>query len=213
MEQTARERDYLNLEAIRLRRDKATQENELQFFKQRCKEDFKQSLSGVTNVSMTFLHKIESVFQVHIPFQLTCPKQREHLEQIQANCTNLSREMEDKFQRYLNIVGDKVSEIQADNSRFKAENRRLSEDYRWCTQNRTSQIQEHKQNFDKLQRKHDQEKEKLLVEKMKLIREKTVLEQSVRYKSTEIDHLAMQVRHLNMSCMPKVRQKAPRLII
>ncbi|KAG7227204.1 hypothetical protein INR49_014004 [Caranx melampygus] len=203
MEQTARERDYLNLEAIRLRRDKATQEKELQFFKQRCKDDFRLSLSGVANVSRAFLQKIESLFPTHIAFQLTCPKQREHLEQIQANCTNLSREVEDKFQRYLNVVGDKVSEIQAENSRFKAENWRLSEDYRWCTQNRTGMIQEHKQNFDKLQRKHDQDKEKLLMEKMRLIGEKDVLEQSVRFKSKEVDHLTMQVRHLNMSCMPK----------
>ncbi|XP_023283891.1 keratin, type I cytoskeletal 9-like [Seriola lalandi dorsalis] len=203
VEQTARERDYINLEAIRLRRDKSTQEKELQFYKQRCKEDFSQSLSGVSNVSKAFLLKIESLFPAHIAFQLTCPKQREHLEQIRANCTNLSREVEDRLQRYLNTVGEQVSEIQAENSRFKAENWRLSEDYRWCTQNRSGLIQEHKQNFEKLQRKHDQDKEKLLMEKMRLIGEKEVLEQSVRYKSKEVDHLTVQVKHLNMSCVRK----------
>lgn len=213
MEQTARERDYINLEAIRLRRDKATQEKELQFYKQRCKEDFSQSLSGVSNVSRAFLMKIETLFPSHIAFQLTCPRQREHLEQIRANCTNLSREVEDKLQRYLNIVGDQVSEIQAENSRFKAENWRLTEDYRWCTQNRTGMIQEHKQNFEKLQRKHDGDKEKLLMEKLRLIGEKDVLEQSVRFKSKEVDHLAMQVRNLNMTCMSKVRRKALGLIV
>ncbi|XP_071347724.1 plasmalemma vesicle associated protein a [Trachinotus anak] len=203
LEQTAKERDYINLEAIGLRRDKSTQEKEFQLYKQRCKDDFSQSLSGVSNVSKAFLQKIESLFPAHLAFQLTCPKQRDHLEQIRANCTNLSREVEDKFQRYLNIVGDQVSDIQAENSRFKAENWRLTEDYRWCTQNRSGLIQGHKQNFDKLQRKHDEDKEKLLTEKMKLIGEKEVLEKSVKYKTKEVEHLTAQVRHLNMSCLPK----------
>ncbi|XP_029380884.1 plasmalemma vesicle associated protein a isoform X1 [Echeneis naucrates] len=204
MEQIAKERDYINLEAIRLRREKATQEKELEFFKRRCENDFSQSLSGVSNVSKAFLHKIESLFPSHIAFQLTCPKQREHLEQIRANCTNLSREVENKLQQYLNTVGQKVSEIQAENSHMKAENLLLSEDYRRCTQNRSGLIQEHKQTFEKLQRKHDQDKEKLLVEKMRLIGDKEVLEQSVRYKSKEVEHLTLQIRHLNMTCATKL---------
>ncbi|XP_040000448.1 plasmalemma vesicle associated protein a isoform X2 [Xiphias gladius] len=203
MDQIAKERDYINLEAIRLRRDKSTQEKELQYNRQKCKDDFSQSLSSVSNVSKAFLQKIESLFPAHIAFQLTCPKQREHLEQIRTNCTSLSREVEDKLQHYLNNVGNQVSDIQAENSRLKAENWRLSEDYRWCTQNRSGLIQEHKQNLDKLQRKHDQDKERLLIDKMKLNGQIEVLDNNVKYKTKEVDHLMEQIQHLNMSCLSK----------
>lgn len=209
MDQTAKERDTINLEVIRLRRDKSTHEKEVDFFRQKCKVDFAQSLSGVSNVSKAFLEKIDSLFPTHIAFQLTCPKQREHLEQIRTNCSSLSREVEDKFQRYLDSVGQQVSSIQAENSRLKAENWRLSEDYRWCSQNRTGLIQQHKQNLDKLQGKHDEDKEKLLVDKMRLNGEIEVLISSVKYKSKVAEHLAEQLKKLNMSCMSMVRKQKP----
>ncbi|XP_035489110.2 plasmalemma vesicle associated protein a isoform X2 [Scophthalmus maximus] len=203
MDQTAKERDFINLEAIRLRRDKSTQEKELQFNKQKCKDEFFQSLSGVSNVSKAFLGKINSLFPTHLAFQLTCSKQREYLEQIRTNCTSLSREVEDKFQHYLNSVGVQLSDIHDENSRLKAENWRLSEDYRWCTQNRTGLIKEHKQNVDKLQQKHDQDKERLLMDKMGLNGEIQVLENNIKYKIKEVDHLTHQIKHLNMTCMSK----------
>nr|XP_043899225.1 plasmalemma vesicle associated protein a isoform X2 [Solea senegalensis] len=200
MDQTAKERDFINLEVIRLRRDKSTQEKELQFQKEKCKDQFFQSLSGVFNVSKALLEKIDSLFPVHLAFQLTCPKQREHLEQIRTNCTSLSRDVENKLQNYLDLVGGQVSDIQAENSRLKAENWRLSEDYRWCTQNRTGQIKEHNQKLSTLQLKHDQEKERLLMDKMKLNGEIQVLENNVKYKNKEVDHLTQQINYLNMSC-------------
>ncbi|XP_060900319.1 plasmalemma vesicle associated protein a isoform X3 [Labrus mixtus] len=203
MEETAKERDKINLEAIHLRREKSTHVKEVEYFKQKCKDDFTMSLSGVSSVSSAFLQKIDSLFPTHIAFQLTCPKQREHLEQIRTNCSSLSREVEDRFQRYLNSVGDQVSSIQAESSRMKAENWRLSEDYRWCSQNRTSLIQQNRYNQDKLQLKHDQEKEKLLIDKMKLNGEIELLEHNVNYKSKEVEHLLEQIKVLNMSCMSK----------
>ncbi|XP_035526454.1 plasmalemma vesicle associated protein a isoform X4 [Morone saxatilis] len=203
MDQIAKERDNLNLEAIRLRRDKSTHEKALEFFRVKCKEDFTQSLSGVSNVTKAFLVKIDSLFPAHIAFQITCEKQREHLEQIRTNCSSLSREVEDRFQRYLNSVGEQVSSIQGENSRLKAENWRLSEDYRWCSQNRTGMIQQHRQSQDKLQRKNDEDKERLLVDKIKLNGEIEVLENNVRYKSKEVEHLAEQLKHLNMSCISR----------
>ncbi|KAM9349404.1 uncharacterized protein ABDE67_009113 [Symphorus nematophorus] len=201
MDQIAKDRDNLNLEVIRLRRDKSTHEKEVEFYRQKCKDDFVESLSGVSNVTRAFLHKVDSLFPTHIAFQLTCPKQREHLEQIRTNCTSLSREVEDKFQQYLNSVGEQVSRIQSENSRLKAENWRLSEDYRWCSQNRTGLIKENKQNLDKLQRKHDEDKERLLMDKMRLNGQIEVLQNNVRYKMKEVDHLSEQLKHLNMSCM------------
>ncbi|KAM8727764.1 plasmalemma vesicle associated protein a [Acanthopagrus schlegelii] len=203
VDQTAKERDNLNLEAIRLRRDKSTHEKEVQIYRQRCKEDFAQSLSGVSNVTIAFLLKIDSLFPSHIPFQLTCTKQKELLEQIRTNCSSLSREVEDKFQRYLNNVGEQVSRIQSENSRLKAENWRLSEDYRWCSQNRTDLIKVNKQNLEKLQSQHDVEKERLLMDKMRLNGDIQVLENSVNYKNKEVEHIREQLKQLNMTCMAK----------
>ncbi|XP_051249195.1 plasmalemma vesicle associated protein a [Dicentrarchus labrax] len=209
MDQIAKERDNLNLEAIHLRREKFTHEKALEFFRVKCKEDFAQSLSGVSNVTKAFLEKIDSLFPTHIAFQLTCEKQREHLEQIRTNCSSLSREVEDRFQRYLNSVGEQVSSIQGENSRLKAENWRLSEDYRWCSQNRTGMIQQHKQNQDKLQRKNDEDKERLLIDKMRLNGEIEVLENNVKYKIKEVEHLSQQLRQLNMSCMSRTGIVSP----
>ncbi|XP_032387174.1 plasmalemma vesicle associated protein a isoform X6 [Etheostoma spectabile] len=203
MDQTAKERDTISLEAIRLRRDKSTHEKEVEFFRQKCKDDFAQSLSGISNVSKAFREKISSLFSTHIAFQLTCPKQRDHLEQIRTNCTSLSMEVEDKFQRYLDSVGGQVSAIQAESSRLKAENWRLSDDYRWCTTNRTGLMLQHGQNLAKLQRKHDEDKERLLIDKMRLNGDLDVLRHDVKYKSKEVDHLTEQIKQLNMSCVLK----------
>ncbi|XP_054482625.1 plasmalemma vesicle associated protein a isoform X2 [Anoplopoma fimbria] len=203
MDQAAKERDSINLEVIRLRREKSTHEKEVEFFRQKCKDDFSQSLSGIANVSKAFLEKIDSLFPSHIAFQLTCPKQRDHLEQIRTNCTSLSMEVEDKLQRYLNSVGGQVSAIQAENSQVKAENWRLYEDYRWCSTNRTGLILQHRQNLDKRQRKHDEEEERLLLDKLRLNGDIEVLNSNVKYKSKVIDYLTEQLKHLNMSCMPK----------
>ncbi|KAK1879216.1 Nuclear pore complex protein Nup98-Nup96 [Dissostichus eleginoides] len=203
MDQTVKERDNINLEAIHLRREKSSHEKEVNFFRQKCKDDFSQSLSGISNVSKSFLEKIDSLFPSHIAFQLTCPNQREHLEQIRTNCTSLSMEVEDRFQRYLNNVGEKVSNIQAESSRLKAENKLLSDDYRRCSTNRTGLIREHKQNLDKLQQKHDEDKEKLLMDKLKLHGDIEVLNNHVKYTSRVIDHLTEQNKQLNISCVSK----------
>ncbi|KAM7379111.1 hypothetical protein PAMP_004683 [Pampus punctatissimus] len=203
MDQIANERDNLNLETIRLRRDKSTHEKELQFFRLKCKDDFTQSLSGVSNVSRAFLQKIETLFPSHIAFQLTCQNQRDHLEQIRTNCTSLSRQVEDKFQRYLNNVGEQVTAIHAENSRLKAENWRLSTDYRFCSLNRTALIQEHRQNFEKLQLKHDKDHERLLEDKMRLNGQIEVLGKDINFKNKEVQHLTEQIKLLNMSCMFK----------
>nr|XP_046264641.1 plasmalemma vesicle associated protein a isoform X2 [Scatophagus argus] len=204
MDQMAKDRDNLNLETISLRRDKFTHEKEVEFCRQKCKTDFVQSLSGVTNVTKAFLQKINSVFPAHNSFHLTCPKQSEHLEQIRNNCSSLSKEVEDKFQNYLNTVGEQVSSIQSENSRLKAENWRLSEDYRWCSQNRTGLMQQHRQKLDSLQRKHDEDKERLLMDKMRLNGEIQVLDSSVKYKSKEAEHLKEQLKQLNMSCISRI---------
>nr|XP_061794878.1 keratin, type I cytoskeletal 9-like [Nerophis lumbriciformis] len=203
MDQIVKDRDNLNLEAIHLRREKSVHVKEIEFCQKSCKEDFVHSLSGVSNVSRAFILKIESLFPTHIAFQLTCEKQREHLEQIRTNCTTLSREVGDRFQNYLNNVGDQMSEIQSENSRLKAENLRRSDDYRVCSTNRTGLILEHRQTLEKLQLKHDKDYERLLLDKRRLSGDIEVLENSVNYKNKEVQHLTEQLKQLNMSCMAR----------
>lgn len=76
----------------------------------KCKEDFVQALSGIQTVTTKFLNKIDNLFPHSLTFHLTCKSQKEQLETIKSNCTNLSRDVENKFQPYLDHVGEKVRE-------------------------------------------------------------------------------------------------------
>lgn len=207
MDQIATDRDNLNLEAIGLRRDKAKFEKAAELCQERCKTEFVQSLSGISNVTNAFLNKINSLFSTHMPFHITCEKQRQYLDRIQFNCTSLSREVEEKFQRYLDTVGDQVSTIQAENSRLKAENWRLSEDYRSCSQNRSGLFLQHRENIRRLQEKHDQVTERLLNDKKNLNGEIMVLNKTVDFKNKEVAYLAAQLKQLNVTCMSRVSER------
>ncbi|KAM6948258.1 uncharacterized protein FYW47_016215 [Aplochiton taeniatus] len=199
MEQMAKDRDNLHLDAINLRRDKLTLERTLGSYTRKCQEDFANSLSGITDVSRAFLVKIDSLFPQHLPFQLTCEKQRDNLEQIRSNCTSLSRQVEDKFQRYLDSVGAQVSQIQGRSSRLDADNRRLKEEGHWCSQNRTGTIWEHAQNVKKLQEKHDNEKERLLKDQVRMRGEKELLQYTLQAKEANINILNDKIKNLNAS--------------
>lgn len=74
----------------------------------KCKEDFANSLNGIQAVTEKFLDKINNVFPHQQTFYLTCAGQSEQLEKIKNSCTNLSRDIENKFQLYLDNVGNKV---------------------------------------------------------------------------------------------------------
>ena len=56
-----------------------------------------------------FLSRINNLFPHQLTFHLTCDSQKEQMEKIRNSCTNLSRDVENKFQLYLDKVGDKVS--------------------------------------------------------------------------------------------------------
>lgn len=55
-----------------------------------------------------FLNRIDTVFPHQMTFHLSCEKQREEMEKIRSSCTNLSKDVENRFQVYLDKVGDKV---------------------------------------------------------------------------------------------------------
>lgn len=74
----------------------------------KCKEDFAHSLDGIQTVTTNFLNRINNLFPHQLTFHLTCESQQEQMEKIRNSCTNLSREVENKFQLYLDNVGNKV---------------------------------------------------------------------------------------------------------
>lgn len=75
----------------------------------KCKEDFAHSLDGINTVTRDFLNRINNLFPHQLTFHLTCESQKDQMEKIRNSCTNLSRDVENKFQMYLDRVGDKVS--------------------------------------------------------------------------------------------------------
>lgn len=77
----------------------------------KCKEDFAHSLDGIKTVTGGFLNRINNLFPHQLTFHLTCESQKEQMEKIRTSCTNLSRDVENKFQMYLDKVGDKVGAI------------------------------------------------------------------------------------------------------
>ena len=102
------DRDAHNLETISLRRENNNLKEHLKLYTQKCKEDFAKSLEGIQMVTSNFLVRIDNLFPHSMTFHLTCEKQTEQMENIRARCSNLSKEVEDKFQRYLDNVGNKV---------------------------------------------------------------------------------------------------------
>lgn len=76
----------------------------------KCKEDFAHSLDGIKTVTRDFLNRINNLFPHQLTFHLTCESQKDQMEKIRNSCTNLSRDVENKFQMYLDRVGDKVSQ-------------------------------------------------------------------------------------------------------
>lgn len=79
------------------------------FLTRKCKQDFADSLNGIQTVTRDFLNRINNMFPHQLTFHLTCESQREQMERIKTSCTNLSRDVENKFQVYLDNVGNKVS--------------------------------------------------------------------------------------------------------
>lgn len=212
LELANRARDSLTLEAIGLRRNSSDLQRQLDAYGRKCKGDFVQSLDGIQTVTRAFMARIDGLFPVVFPFQLTCEKQKEQLDQIRSNCSSLSREVETKFQSYLDSVGSQVSQIQAESSRLNVQNARLQEDLRWSGQNRTAEAALSRRRSQEVQERYDKELERLLKEQSKLRNENELQKHGIAVKSSEISLLTNQVLNLNMSlrnCIP--RPSSPKL--
>ncbi len=78
------------------------------FLIRKCKEDFAHSLEGIKTVTKEFLNRINNLFPDFQTFHITCDRQLLQIEMMKNSCTNLSRDVENKFQLYLDKVGKKV---------------------------------------------------------------------------------------------------------
>ncbi|XP_020318081.1 keratin, type I cytoskeletal 9 [Oncorhynchus kisutch] len=199
MENTAMDRDTLTLEAISLRRDKTFLQRQLEGYRKKCKEDFVQSLAGISDVSKAFLLKIDNLLPNVSPFLLTCEKQLHHLDQIRNNCTGLSREVENKFQQYLNKVGSQMSEIEGCSAKLQADKDQLKVVYNWCSYNRSAMALEHREKLQKTQEKYDRETERLLMDSRRLQGNKELQETVMKVKEGEIVILKDKMNNLNTS--------------
>ncbi|XP_060796554.1 plasmalemma vesicle associated protein b isoform X2 [Neoarius graeffei] len=161
---------------LKLKQEKNDLTSELQLYQKKCKEDFVMSLQGIQNVTTAFLTKIDNLFPDTFTFQLTCSKQQEQMQKIHANCTNLSRQIEDKFQNYLNSVGDKVSALQAQSSRLDVENRRLTSEIQKCNQDHAEEVEKCTKLLQEAQQVQDRKVEPLLVAQKKLMQENQILQ-------------------------------------
>ncbi|MCJ8737859.1 hypothetical protein PDJAM_G00028820 [Pangasius djambal] len=161
---------------IKLKQEKDDLTSELQLYKKKCKEDFVMSLKGIQDVTTAFLTKIDNLFPDTFTFHLTCSKQQEQMQKIHANCTNLSRQVEDKFQNYLNSVGDKVSTLQAQSSQLEVENKRLTSEIQKCSRGRAEEAEQCTRRLQEAQQMTDRLVEPLLNDKKQLLQEKQLLQ-------------------------------------
>ncbi|XP_028301456.1 plasmalemma vesicle associated protein b [Gouania willdenowi] len=174
-----KERDETTKEVIALRRQNTLLEEQFTSYTRKCKEDFAHSLDGIHLVTTNFLSRINNLFPPQLTFHLTCDSQREQMEKIRNSCTNLSRDVENKFQLYLDNVGIKVANIQAQSSRLEVLNTRLTSDMQQCESRRREEATQAAQQLELKQRNHDDKVEKLLMEQDRLRNQKKLHEESL----------------------------------
>lgn len=171
---------------IKLRQENIELKSQLDVYTKKCKEDFAESLQGIQTVTGAFLTKIDNFFPHSLTFHLTCQKQHEQIERIRSNCTSLSRQVEDKFQSYLDRVGEKVSAIQIQSSRMEVQNTRLNTDLRECTAGRKEDAAESSKRLQDAQQTYDKQLEQLLREQTRLRESKDLLDAQLTVKDATI---------------------------
>ncbi|XP_056271426.1 plasmalemma vesicle associated protein b [Pseudoliparis swirei] len=184
-----RERDAHHHDAIGLRKDNAMLRGRLAAYTRKCKEDFAQSLDGIKTVTSNFLNKINNLFPHQLTFHLTCDRQQDQMEKIRSSCTNLSRDVENKFQLYLDNVGHKVAEIQAKSSMMEVQNSGLTSDLQQCERTHSEAVAEATRQQQLTQTAHDNQVEKLLVEQNQLREQKQQQEERLVQRERELQNL------------------------
>lgn len=181
-----KDRDQHLGDTIKLRRDNGLLREQLISYTRKCKEDFAHSLDGIQTVTKDFLDRINNLFPHQMTFHLTCDSQMERMEKIRNSCTNLSKDVENKFQVYLDNVGRKVSEIQALSSQLEVLNLRLTSDLQQCTDNHKEMISKAAKDLELKQKAHDDQVETLLMEQNRLREQKSLLEERMALREKEL---------------------------
>ncbi|KAM9383640.1 plasmalemma vesicle associated protein b [Pholidichthys leucotaenia] len=168
-----KDRSQFREEVIKLRSDTTIQKEQLITYTKKCKEDFVNSLDGITTVTREFLDRVNNLFPHQLTFHLTCSSQREQMEAIRSSCTNLSRDVESKFQVYLNDVGNQVAEIQSKSSRLEVENRHIKTSLQQCETNHKDDVAKAASQMESKQKAHDDQVAKLLINLNELRKQQT----------------------------------------
>nr|XP_061790963.1 plasmalemma vesicle associated protein b [Nerophis lumbriciformis] len=184
-----KDRDVHLQEVITLRKENTMLIEQHTAYTRKCKEDFAHSLDGIQTVTRDFLNKINNMFPHQMTFHLTCESQQEQMEKIRNSCTNLSRDVENKFQLYLDNVGSKVAQIQALSSRLEVQNSHLSADLQRCEHNRSETIAETGRQLQLKQKAHDEKMEKVLIEKDRLREQKQLQADTLALRENELQTL------------------------
>lgn len=188
--------DALQLESVSLRRDNTNLKEQLTTYTRKCKEDFAKSLEGIQTVTTTFLGRINNLFPHQMTFHLTCDKQQEQMEKIRTSCTSLSKDVEDKFQRYLDTVGDKVASIQAQSSRLEVQNAEMTVGLQQCQNNHSATASDSTRLLQECQENQDRKMETLLKEQKSLREERSEQDKRLALKEAEVNTLNRQIQTL-----------------
>ncbi|XP_034555960.1 plasmalemma vesicle associated protein b [Notolabrus celidotus] len=203
-----KDRDTYHQDVIVLRRDNTMLNEQLTAYTRKCKEDFANSLDGIQSVTRDFLNRINNLFPNQMTFHLTCDSQNEQMEKIRSSCTNLSRDVENKFQLYLDKVGNKVADIQALSSRLEVKTSHLTSDLQMCERRRSEiEVETSKQLLQK-QKTHDDTMEKLLVEKNNLREQKRLQEEALALRVKELQTLQRMLPNAPSNFKPTVLKPA-----
>ncbi|XP_029355725.1 plasmalemma vesicle associated protein b [Echeneis naucrates] len=181
-----KDRDTHHQDAISMRKENTVLKEQLVTYTGKCKEDFAESLNGITIVTKDFLNRINNLFPHQLTFHLTCDSQQEQMEKIRNSCTNLSRDVENKFQLYLDNVGNKVAEIQAKSSRMEVQNLHLISDLQQCEHKHSEMVAEAAKEMQLKQKTHDDQVEKLLMEQNRLREQKKLQEDNLALREKEL---------------------------
>ncbi|XP_065097893.1 plasmalemma vesicle associated protein b [Paramisgurnus dabryanus] len=186
LDNTVKDKNEYHSTTIQLRQENIDLKSQHDIFIKKCKDDFAESLQGIQTVTSSFLTKIDNFFPHSLTFHLTCQKQHEQLEKIRSNCTNLSRQVEDKFQSYLERVGQQISAIQSQSSRLEVQNKRLTAELSTCTAGRKEDSETSSKRLQDAQQTYDRQLEQLLKEQTRLREAKDLLDAQMTVKDATI---------------------------
>lgn len=202
-----KERDTHKHDTIILHKENTMLKEQLTAYTRKCKEDFANSLDGIQSVTSVFLNKINNLFPHQMTFHLTCESQQEQMEKIKNSCTNLSRDVENKFQLYLDKVGNKVAEIQALSSRMEVKTLHLGADLQQCERRRSEMEAETNKQLELKQKSHDDKVEKLLIEQNQLRNQNKLQQDTLAQKDKELQTLQRMLQNNPTSLKLAPKQK------